>query len=172
MGQASAQLPRSLQSSCLCSGFLIYKRKLIIPVSSPTSNLGSTWGNALGICTPWKNTSSIFPSVFPSVKKVHLWSPKSITQGAGTGPVHMPYFPSGIPLFHALPYLPTTILKISSFPNLARTLSHLGSLCHLYIQDGICYQTLQTVFLVLACKELYLPDFSSSKARCWSLLVL
>lgn len=115
MWQDLAQLPQSPRSACLCYGFLIYEMKPRLPASLPTYDLGS-------IRLPLK--------VFPPVKVVPLRSPRHITQCARTGPLHMFFSLSGMPLACS-PLFSTPILEVVPPRNLDQTSSHLGSPCHL-----------------------------------------
>lgn len=107
----------------------------------------------------------------PVAGKVHLWFPKHIAQGAGTGPLHVLLFPLESPSF-MISLLPGPHPENYSPSKPPGTFSHLGCLCHLYISDVVCYWTLQMVLLVLACIALYLTDWSSLRAKCWSELTL
>lgn len=141
--------PQSLTSACPCPAFLIYEMKLMIPASSPTSGLRSTWGNALGTYTAWRKSFHLLLTFSLPMKKVHLWFPRYLTACARPGPLHVPFSPSRTPFFHALPYFPAAVLKTAPLPKLAHPGSHVGSLCPLCVWDVFCYGTCKTVLLLL-----------------------
>lgn len=118
----------SMQPALPLSWFPVQQHETIIPASCL-----AVWG-AHGkmprlLHSLAKDSFCLSLPVAPAVKKVHLWFPRHLTWCSRPGPFHVLFSASRMPCLHAVFCFPSPILKTIPLPNLAHTLSYLGSLC-------------------------------------------